>query len=156
MFRHILVPLDGSNVAEVVLPIVRGLGKELGAKVTLVRVVDASAIGRAIGPAATDMGGISSDVLSAIDETVTQELVKAQDYLSTAAEGLRSEGITVATEVRRGVAGEELLAAIETEGVDVAAVATHGRSGISRTLFGSVADKLIRESGKPVIVVKAN
>ncbi|MEE8518205.1 MAG: universal stress protein [Dehalococcoidia bacterium] len=41
------------------------------------------------------------------------------------------------------------------EVVDVAAVATHGRSGLSRTFFGSVADKLIRESGKPVLVVKA-
>jgi nucleotide-binding universal stress UspA family protein len=47
-----------------------------------------------------------------------------------------------------------LLEAIEEEHVDLAAAATHGRSGISRTIFGSVADQLIRESAKPVLVIK--
>jgi len=55
----------------------------------------------------------------------------------------------------RAAAGDELLEAIEGEHVDVVAVATHGRSGISRTIFGSAADQLIRESGKPVLVIKA-
>ncbi len=155
MFKHILVPLDGSDVAEVVLPIAKSLGKELGARVTLVRVVDVGAITRSVVPSGPDVGGFSGEAQKVIDETEAAELQDATAYLSKISADFVADKVEVNTEVREGSAGDEILAAIETEGVDVAAVATHGRSGISRTFFGSVADKLIRESGKPVLVVKA-
>lgn len=155
MFRNILVPLDGSDTAEVVLPIAESLAKDLGAKVTIVRVVDVSAITRSIAPAAVDSTGFSPDMQKLIDQTVTAEKDDAGEYLAKVEAGLKAAGVDAATEVREGGAGEELLRAIHEDHIDMAAVATHGRSGLTRTIFGSVADRLIRESGKPILVVRA-
>ena len=153
MLKNILVPLDGSDTAEVVLPIAKGFGQDVGGHITLVRVVDVNAIIRSMVPATTDV--ISGEIQRIIDDTVQAEIKDAEAYLAEAAAELRKAKVDVATQVRQGSAGEELLEAIEAEDVDAAAIATHGRSGVSRTIFGSVADQLIRESGKPVIVVKA-
>ena len=154
MFKNILVPLDGSDVAEVVLATTKGLAKALGARVSLIRVVDTSAITRTVMPASVDESLVVND-LSIINQTVEAELKEAKDYLARVATGFSADGIEVSTQVRQGVAGEEIIEAIEEEHIDVAMVATHGRSGIKRTIFGSVADHLIRESGKPVLVIKA-
>ena len=154
MFKNILVPLDGSDVAEVVLGTTKGLAKALGARVSLIRVVDTSAITRTVMPASADESVVVSD-LSIINQAVEAELKEAKDYLARVATGFSADGIEVSTQVRQGVAGEEIIEAIEEEHIDVAMVATHGRSGIKRTIFGSVADHLIRESGKPVLVIKA-
>ncbi len=154
MFKNILVPLDGSDVAEVVLATTKGLAKALGARVSLIRVVDTSAITRTVMPASVDESLVVND-LSIINQTVEAELKEAKDYLARVATGFSADGIAVSTQVRQGVAGEEIIEAIEEEHIDVAMVATHGRSGIKRTIFGSVADHLIRESGKPVLVIKA-
>lgn len=156
MFKNILVPLDGSEVAEVVLATAKGLAKELGSHVSLVRVVDTSAITRAVVPASSDIGVVTDDLQGIIDETVEAELKEAEEYLAGVAKGFTTDGIEVSTQVRQGVAGDEIIEAIAEDHIDVATVATHGRSGISRTIFGSVADHLIRESGKPVLVIKAN
>lgn len=155
MFKNILVPLDGSEVAEVVLNTARDLAMALKAHVSVVRVVDVSAITRSIVPASGEMGVITQEIQDMIDEAVGAELKEAEDYLAGASRKLQAAGVEVSTEIRQGVAGEELLAAIEEDHIDVACIATHGRSGISRTIFGSVADQLIRESGKPVLVIKA-
>jgi nucleotide-binding universal stress UspA family protein len=155
MFKNILVPLDGSDTAEVVLDSAKELGKGLGAHLTLVRVVDIAALTRSIVPASNDMGGVTGEIQEIIDETIAAELKEAEDYLAVLGKQCEADGIQISTQVRQGVAGDELLEAIEEEHIDVAAIATHGRSGISRTIFGSVADQLIRESGKPVLVIKA-
>jgi nucleotide-binding universal stress UspA family protein len=155
MFKNILVPLDGSETAEVVLENAKGLAKALGAHLTLVRVVDIAALTRSIVPASNDMGSVTQEIQDIIDETISAELKDAEDYLGGIAKACQSEGIEASSQVRQGVAGEELLEAIEEEHIDVATIATHGRSGISRTIFGSVADQLVRESGKPVLVIKA-
>ena len=82
---------------------------------------------------------------SLIDETVEAELKSVEEYLPGAAKGFTANDIKVSTQLRQGVVGDEL--------IDVAMVATQGRSGISRTIVGSVADHLIRYSGKPVLVI---
>ena len=156
MFKNILVPLDGSDVAEVALDTASGMAKSLNAHVSLVRVVDVSAITRSMVPASGEMGVITQDIQDMIDEAIGAELKGAEDYLNEAAQKLKTAGVDVSTQVRQGIPGEELLEAINESGVDVACIATHGRSGIKRTIFGSVADHLIRESGKPVLVIKAH
>ena len=155
MIQHILVPLDGSETAEVVLPYVKSMAQGLKAKLTLVRVVDVGAIARSVAPAAPDAAGFTAELQNIIDESVAAELADARAYLDAQSASLRGDGVTVETEVREGSPSEQVLAAIEADGVDMAAIASHGRSGITRTLFGSVADELIRNSGKPVMVIKA-
>jgi nucleotide-binding universal stress UspA family protein len=155
MIQHILVPLDGSETAEVVLPYIKSLAQGMKAKLTLVRVVDVGAIARAVAPAAPDAAGFTAELQKIIDESVAAELADARAYLDARAKSMRGAGFSVDAEVREGSPSEQVLAAIEAEGVDMVAIASHGRSGISRTLFGSVADELIRNSGKPVLVIKA-
>jgi nucleotide-binding universal stress UspA family protein len=155
-FKNILIPLDGSETAEIVLSTAKGLGKALGAHLTLVRVVDIAGVTRSIIPTSNDGGIVTQEIQDIIDETIASELKEAADYLDTIAAQCQAEGIANSTQVRQGVAGEELLEAIEEEHIDVATIATHARSGIKRTIFGSVADQLVRESGKPVLVIKAN
>ena len=151
MFKHLLVPLDGSPLAESVLPLVASLGKQLDARVTLVRVVDVNAITRSVIPATPEGAGFAPEMQEIIDETIAAEVKEATDYLAGASQ--RLTGTNVVTEVREGSPGDELLEAVEAEGVDAAVIATHGRSGLTRTIFGSVADHLVRHSGKPIIVV---
>jgi nucleotide-binding universal stress UspA family protein len=155
MFKNILVPLDGSETAEVVLDTAQGLAKTLGATLNLVRVVDIAAITRSIVPASGEMGVITQEIQDMIDEAIAADLKEAEDYLKAAGERLQRSGVAVTTELRQGVAGDELIEAINARHIDAVCIATHGRSGISRTIFGSVADRLIRESGKPVLVIKA-
>ena len=80
-----------------------------------------------------------------IDETVEAELKGAEEYLPGAAKGFTANGIKVSTQLSRVVVDDEL--------IDVAMVATHGCSWVSRTIVGSVADHLIRYSGKLVLVI---
>ena len=155
MFKNIVVPLDGSATAEAALPAAKGLAQALGARLTLVRVVDTGAIARSLAPAATDAVGLSSNMSQMLDTIIAAEKEDAAMYLDKVADDLRAAGIDVATDMRDGSAGDEILEAVEDDDVDAAAIATHGRSGLKRTIYGSVADLLIRESGKPILVVRS-
>jgi nucleotide-binding universal stress UspA family protein len=155
MFKNIVVPLDGSATAEVALPVAQGLAQALGARITIVRVVDTSAIARSLAPTATDAIGISTNMSQMLDTIIGAEKADAATYLDKVAGDLWAAGIDVKTDLREGSAGDEILESIGADDVDAAAIATHGRSGIKRTIFGSDADLLVRESGKPIVVVKA-
>lgn len=153
MFKHILVPLDGSELAGSVLPMVESLAKALQARVMLVRVVDVGSITRSVTPAAPT-AGFTPEMQQVVDDTLNAERDQAAAYLQEVASRLEQAGVNVQQEVREGLPPDELLTAVEDESIDIAVVATHGRSGITRTLFGSVADHLMRNSGKPILMVK--
>jgi nucleotide-binding universal stress UspA family protein len=78
----------------------------------------------------------------------------AEEYLAKIQADLIKEGLTVRSEVLLGKAGEAISEFVERNDVDLVAIATHGRSGITRWAFGSVADKLVRSSSVPVLVVR--
>jgi nucleotide-binding universal stress UspA family protein len=124
------------------------------AQMTLVRVVAVAALTRSIVPASGELSAVTQEVQGVIDETISAELTEAGDYLNGLGKQCQGEGIEALTQVRQGVGGQELLEAMEEEQIDAAGIATYGRSGTSRTVFGSVADQLIRESGKPVLAIE--
>jgi nucleotide-binding universal stress UspA family protein len=142
----IVVPLDGSSEAEAALPYATFLAKSLGVPVTLARALDAS-----WAVSATDgfglYEGLSSDVVKAVED-------EARIYLERTAEPLLAGGAQVNTEFLRL---ETPASAIEhlAEKMPGALVVmtTRGRSGIGRTILGSVTDKVIRTSGAPVLVI---
>lgn len=148
-FNRILVPLDGSERAERVLEHVGALAALGGAEVRLVRVVEPVA----------EIAALGLDYVEPIypAELTEEEVTRSQEYVDAAAARLRkTPGIgTVTTEVRvaRRV-GAALIEAIERWKPDLVALATHGR-GASRLLIGSTADKLLRASAVPVLVVRA-
>jgi nucleotide-binding universal stress UspA family protein len=138
MFKRILVPLDGSALAEAILPEVTELAKLHHAEVLLVRV----ALGHAF---------------PGVDPTEAQVRVveEAETYLAAVQRRLVVERIHVDTAVRYGQAAEEILDHVRTRQADLIAMSTHGRSGIERWVMGSVAEKVLRASAVPVLLLRA-
>jgi len=139
---HILVPLDGSNLAESVLGPVTDLAKATGAKLTLAHVV---AIVTVLGPR----------ILPLVQAELEPELERAAAYLERVATRLREEGLDVDTLAVHGKTPSLALPEMADRlNVDLIAMATHGYGGLKRTLLGSVADKLLRSSSLPVLLTR--
>jgi nucleotide-binding universal stress UspA family protein len=136
-FERILVPLDGSDCAEMVLPKVERLAAELKATIALLRVAFAH----------TFPGGDPTDA----EAKVVRE---AEEYLKKVEEGLKKKGFKVDSHVRYGNDAEEILDHAAQKDIDMVAMTTHGRSGVKRFLIGSVAEKILRHSPKPIFLVR--
>ena len=137
MYKHILVPLDGSALAEKVLPHIVGLAKETGAKISLLEVVMAHTI-------------------PGVDPTEAQVAVvgEAEEYLEQVAAKLRAEGLEVDSRVRYGHDAEEILAHAEHNDIDLVAMCSHGQSGISRWNLGGVSKRVVSHCVKPVLTIR--
>lgn len=147
MYRHILVPLDGSALAEQVLPHVRNLAAHEGTtKITLLRAVPP------IFTSSVDYSGMLAASTADEQESLESE---ARAYLERIAAPFRSEGYTVHVEVSTMPAAEAILDYAESQRADLIAIATHGRSGISRWVFGSVTQKVIQAAPVPVLVIRS-
>ncbi len=146
-YSKVLVPLDGSELAETVFPQVRAISSACRpGGIIFVRVVEP--ILWPVNPGID----ISPDVAQKIE---TEQRTEAQDYLHRTKELFSKEGITAATEVLFGYAADSLSVYAEEKGVDLIVLATHGRSGIGRWVWGSVADRILRSSCVPVMMVRA-
>jgi universal stress protein A len=144
MFDHkrVLVALDGSTSSEAVLRFVLEIAGPLDMTVMLLRVVEPPV------PAVTD------DVYRAPLETLEERRCDAEEYLAPIAAALRARGVGTAWEVRQGRPADEILAAAAESGVDMVAMATHGRTGFGRLLFGSVAEMVLRRTTVPVFMIR--
>ena len=142
MYRRAVVALDGSPVAEAIIPFILEIAGPLDMEVVLVRV------NRPI-PAEVIEG--SRHVIVEDPET---SRVDAEEYLAPVAVELRKKGVRVRTQVRRGQPSEEIVLAARETDADLIAMTTHGRSGFGRLLFGSVAEAVLRESRLPVFLMR--
>jgi nucleotide-binding universal stress UspA family protein len=152
VLRHVLLPLDGTALAEGMLEPGVALGTLMGAEYTLLRAVKpALPVGYPLGDAGLGEG---TRVLIEQIEALHQKLCReARAYLDGVAQQLRAQGLRVHCRV---VVEEQPGAAIVDAGrppdADLIALATHGRRGLSRLMLGSVADKVIRGAAVPVLV----
>lgn len=150
--RHILIPLDGTPLAEQILERAQELGKLTEAEYTLMRVI------KPVLPVAYTAEGASMAQVaqSLIDETerIQEQIRKeALAYLEGIAAELRKRGLKVATRVE--VEDRPALAILNlAQTVELVALCTHGRHGLSRVFLGSVADKIIRGGHVPVLVYR--
>jgi nucleotide-binding universal stress UspA family protein len=148
----IIVPLDGSALAEQVLPLAVSITRDLGMKMTLLRVAPSvQSYYPFIGTSAeyyTDYD--YNDLVREIDEEVAQ-------YLIQLGSRLRQEGIsTVEEQLMHGSAEIAITDYARQVPHCLVAMTTHGRSGMGRWVLGSVADRTIRDSGAPVLVVRSS
>ena len=138
-FSHIVVPLDGSELAEQIIPHVKALTTDSGASVTLVIV---------LRPVTYSQKQIMQPGLPWWDDAVAE----AESYLNGAAR-LFGAGLSVASEV---LTGDDVPSAIiehcESSGADLLAIATHGVGGLKRLMFGTIADELTRHAPTSVLV----
>jgi nucleotide-binding universal stress UspA family protein len=152
-YKKILVPLDGSELAESALAHIPALA-DPGARIHLVSVLAEEPL-REIAVAAAAIGySYSTSVESwpPVSSSVDPEEVRArQNYLNQLAESLSLKGYWVTTEIRTG----DVVTAIEdaSDGCDVVLLATHGRTGLSRFILGSVSEGILHRVLCPVLVV---
>jgi len=150
MYKKILVPLDGSKLAECVLPHVGGLAACLpGVEVILVSVTERISGFRVMDDYSQPLGE------RLVPEAVGKEDREARKYLDRIAKTLEGKGIKVLTEVLMGKPAEEIALFATNEGCDLIVMASHGRSGPSRWTHGSVTEKVFRAISAPILVVRA-
>ena len=145
MYPRILVPLDGSALAEEVLPYAKALVKGLNIRVDLLRVVESPP-----NEMADSTHGVFPHRLS---DSIKNS---ARDYLEGIAHSLREEGFQVFSKAREGNPADCIIAEAELEPDTLIAMSSHGRSGISRWVLGSVADKVLHSTRSPLLLARAS
>ena len=150
MFRKILVCLDGSGLAEQILQYASEEAVNAEKEVVLLRVVPLSH-GTTIA-----VPGVISNIPPSPPgpEQLAADETEAREYLDVKAEALKKIGINVICEVIVGSSGESIVKYAHENKVDLIAIATHGRSGIKRMLFGSVTEYVIKNSNLPILLIK--
>jgi len=143
MYSNILVPLDGSVRAEAVLPHVEELALSSKGRVLLLRVVDLVA---PIGAAEPAYAGLRQ-------REMEQETREARAYLTPLQGTFRQKGIDAHTLVAYGRTIDAILETAESENVDLIAIASHGRSGLARVVYGSVAAGLLQRARRPLLFI---
>ena len=152
---RLIVPLDGSELAELVLPHVAHLASGLGLPVTLLQITPPeeeyyryAAMGPGLAPAPMPSA-------PSIAELVQEAAREGSAYLDEVKSRLIGEGVqSVDTEVTLGTPADVIVDRVSDNG-GLVAMTTHGRSGVGRMMLGSVAERVIRQSGCPVLVVRA-
>lgn len=135
MIERILVPLDGSEISEAILPEIRRLLRRADAEIILVGAIHIVPIG--LTPHAIEIG-----------RTTTWE------YVEGVRKDLEKEGIRARCHVKVGTAAQVIVAAAESERANLIAMATHGRTGLMRLLLGSEAETVLRTSPVPVLAAR--
>jgi nucleotide-binding universal stress UspA family protein len=152
--KRILVPLDGTPLAEQIIPSTLDLARAFGAEVQLLRVVESDTpldiAYQYRGAMVTQHVRRMIDELERLQERRKEEALR---YLEAVSIRFRNEGVRAVTRVVEDAHAATVLLR-EAEEVDLVAVATHGYSGLKRLWIGSVADKVIRGSAIPVLVQK--
>jgi nucleotide-binding universal stress UspA family protein len=145
-YRHVIVPLDGSELAESVLPHLEALASNC--QITTVELV------RAVPPIELHYkAALPIDLRQ--EKEINQAILKeAEDYLLKVKSRLDASRMTVTIKVLSGNVGSILADYVKNSGADLLLMATHGRSGPSRWVWGSIADKLLRSACIPIFLVR--
>ena len=144
MYEKILVPLDGSKRAEMIRPHVRELASRFQAKVILIMVIEY-----------TSANGIGETYTSIREKAFKEKLKDNEAYLDGIASKFRNKGISCKTLVAHGPVVERIIEAANTENVNLIAMTSHGRGGLSRIFCGSVAAGILNRVDRPLFIVRS-
>ena len=149
MYEKILVPLDGSELAESVLPHVETIARGCSVvEIVLLRVCEAPSI------LADYPEGKDKSWEKHVGRMTTNAQQQCNIYLGDIEKQLRDQGFNVKTESCLGKPADEIINYANENNVDLIIMASHGRAGVSRWAYGSVADKVLRSSCVPVLLIK--
>lgn len=143
--RRILVPLDGSRLAEGILPVVSAVARALDSRMILFQV-----------PIAYVSSSMTGDWYLPVQGALETAEKDAQTYLDRLAGQLGEEGLAATTALSVGSVAACIVEYAEAHDVDLIAMCTHGRSGLARWALGSVADRVLRAGTKPLLLVRAS
>jgi nucleotide-binding universal stress UspA family protein len=151
MYQTILVPLDGSVRAERILPHVENLAIQYKSKVILLQVMEPLQI-----------ASPSMHMTSALTDTIKESLKdfnhRYEDnnaYLSGRQGEFREKGIDVRKYVEQGPVVETIISVAQRENADLIAIASHGRTGMSRVFYGSVAAGVMQQIDRPMLIIRS-
>ncbi len=151
MYKKIMVCLDGSELAEQVLPYASELAGRFGSALVLLRVVPEPVL---VTPGIPGVAGMPV-VTSRMGRQVESEERQAETYLESVAERLlKQHGLHAECVTMLGAAGQTIVEYAAANEVELIAIATHVRTGPGRVLFGSVADYVTRQSRLPVLLIR--
>jgi nucleotide-binding universal stress UspA family protein len=142
--QRILVPLDGSQLAEQALPPALTVAKALSAELVLFRVPSVFA--------SLSLAGEGYMPLEGVIEAAHQD---AQSYLEQVAHDLKGQGFRVSIALQIGGVANAIIDYAETYQIDLIAMSTHGRTGLARWALGSIADRVLRAGKLPILLVRA-
>jgi nucleotide-binding universal stress UspA family protein len=145
MYQTILVPLDGSKRAERILPHVEAFALKFDAALILLQIVEPIVL----GASPYDAGAIY------LGEEIDRRTEEAKTYLAGVQNLLREKHIEAQTKVEYGPVVSTILAVADEHNVDLIAMASHGRTGLARVFFGSVASGILNRAERPLLVVRA-
>jgi nucleotide-binding universal stress UspA family protein len=144
MYEKILVPLDGSKRAEMIRPHVRELANKFQATVMLIKVIQY-----------IYSDGIGEPYTSVSEKNFNAKLKESEVYLNKVASKFQSKGIVCKTLVAHGPIVEKIIEAAESEDADLIAMTSHGRGGLSRIFYGSVAAGILNRVDRPLFIVRS-
>jgi nucleotide-binding universal stress UspA family protein len=157
-YQRILVPLDGSELAARALPHAETLAKLSNARVVLLQVIPTTAMlasetsvpSPGLGLPTVDPF-VSTSQFQAVEDTMTEE---AKTTLDEAAARLRTSSLQVETVVLKGAPADAILSYAKERQIDLIVMSTHGRTGLARLVFGSVAENVLHHASCPVLLVR--
>jgi nucleotide-binding universal stress UspA family protein len=148
MFQNILVPLDGSKLAENALRPAMELAQKFEGEITLLRVV------RSPYPITDLSGAAYGDMVVGMREILQDE---AKGYLQAQKGSLTGQGYKVKTHLIDGdMVADQILDVAQAQKMDVIVMSTHGRSGVGRWVYGSVADRVLQHATIPILLVRVS
>ncbi|MEN6545697.1 MAG: universal stress protein [Armatimonadia bacterium] len=141
MYKTIMLTLDRSGLAEQAIPHAVALAKSFGARLEVVSVVP--------------LPGSEATAVTGADVDWELEVATYKEYLAGVMARIADEGVPATEEIRRGNIAEEIIRHVDEAGVDLIVMSTHGRSGVGRWVYGSIADRVLRYAPVPVLLVRA-
>lgn len=157
MFKKIMVPLDGSRLSSKAIRYASEVAQGFNADIILIQVVPPTIpvpTTTGVAPGIESPAAVEIAMQTALMEE-KKKITNAKRYLSGKARGIRPQNIKVSYNVIVGDPSSSIMLFSNKEKIDLIVMTTHGKSGLKRAIMGSVADKVIRESGKPVLVIRA-
>ncbi len=145
MYSTILVPLDGSVRAEAILPHVENLALKYGAKVIFMKVIDLPTL----------KVGYSRKAMEQYAQDLDVQEKRDGEYLADMQRVFREKDIDVETHLSHGSVVGEIITAAERASADLIAIASHGRGGLSRSFYGSVAAALLQRIDRPLLLIRS-
>ncbi len=141
MYKRIVVPLDGSKLAEQALPHAVAQAEKFGAELVLLQVLE-------------PLPDVSFSAPAAVRRAEQKSAELAREYLEGVAAMIRPQGIALRVEQLQGRPYVEIVRYADEQGADLIVMSTRGQSGLSRWLLGSVADRVVRGATVPVLLVQ--
>jgi nucleotide-binding universal stress UspA family protein len=145
MYKTILVPLDGSKRAEAILPYVEDLGYRYKSKIVFMQVVTVEQVSFSVG---ITYPNYYQDLINEAEN-------KAEVYLAGIKGEFVEKGIKACGRIVHGPVVDAIINAAESEGADLIAIASHGRGGLTRAFYGSIAAGVLHRIDRPLLLIRS-